>query len=98
MLEELWPRIYANKRESVRAKSHQMDIRLGFRGRDAFRQASTVVFSEAVLPFQKICDGLRLNADFNAAQAGQQEIHLPHQAGLAALGLATGLYGHTDFA
>src|SRR5581483_10614179 len=75
-----------------------MDVRLGVRGYDPFWQASAVVFNEAVLPFEKICDGLRLNAYFHAAQAGEQKIHLPHEAGLAALTFAAGLDGHADFA
>lgn len=75
-----------------------MNVRLGFLGCDSFRQAAAVVFDEAVLPFEKISDGLRLNAYLNAAQAGQEEIHLPHESGLAALALAAGLDGYPNFA
>ena len=75
----------------------QMNVRLRFLGRDSFRQASAVVLNEAVLPFEKIRDGLRLNAHFYATQAGEQKIHLPHEAGLAALAFAAGLDGNADF-
>jgi hypothetical protein len=36
-------------------------------------------------PFEEFGDGLRLNADFHAAQAGEKKIHLPHEAGCTVL-------------
>jgi len=75
-----------------------MLILFGFGRRDSFGQAAAVVFGEAVFPLQKISDGLRLDAHLDPAEAGQQKIHLPHQADFGTLGLATGLYRHCDFA
>ena len=53
-------------------RSDQMHVRLGFRCYDAFRQASAVVFGEAVFPLEEVSDGLGLDAHLNAAQAGEQ--------------------------
>ena len=75
-----------------------MHVRLGLLGDNSFGQAAAIVFNEAVLPFEKIGDGLRFNADLDAAEAGEEKIHLPHQAGLAALALAAGFDGDTNIA
>lgn len=50
----------------------------------SFGQRPAIIFSHAVLPFQKIGDILRFDAYFNTAQAGQQQIHLVTKAGGAA--------------
>jgi hypothetical protein len=75
-----------------------MDVGLGFRRDDAFRQTSAVVFNEAVLPFEEFGDGLGLNADFHPAQAGEKQIHLPHEAGFTALAVARRLHRQAHFA
>jgi hypothetical protein len=82
---------------SSRCESRQMKIGLGFLGHDSFRQVSAVVFDQPVLPLEKVGDGLRLDPHLDSAQAGQQKIHLPHQADLAALALPAGFHGDPDF-
>ncbi len=73
-----------------------MHVRLGFRRDDSFRQPSSVVLREAVLPLEKVGDGLRFNADFNPAQAGQEKVHLPYESLVGALALAAGLDRQLD--
>jgi len=75
-----------------------MQIVLRLRRDNSFRQPAAVVLRHAVLPFQEIGNGLGFDADLNPAQAGQQQVHLPHQSDLCSLGLAVGLHGHGDFA
>ena len=45
---------------------------------------AAVVLLHAVFPLEEFGDGLGLDADFHAAQAGQQQIHLIGQAGRGA--------------
>jgi hypothetical protein len=66
-----------------------MHVALRFWRDHAFGQAPAVVLHQAVFPFEEIGDGLRFDADFHAAQAGQQQVHLPHQAGFGALAVRT---------
>lgn len=75
-----------------------MNVWFSFRGLYSFGQATAVVFSQPIFPFEKVGDGLGLDAYFHAAQAGEQKVHLPHKSGLAALGLAARLDGHADLA
>ena len=50
-------------------------------GFDACGTGATVVLLHAVFPLEEFGDGLGLDADFHATQAGQQQIHLIGQAG-----------------
>src|SRR5690242_11698659 len=75
---------------SERRTSGEMNVRFQFRSHDAFGQSAPVVFDEPVLPFQKIGDRSGLNPDLHATQAGQEQIHLPHQPGFTALAAAWG--------
>ena len=40
------------------------------------RHFPTIVFGHAIFPLEKIGDRLRLNADFDAPEAGEQQVHL----------------------
>src|SRR5689334_18976714 len=55
-----------------------------FRGEYSFGQLASVVLGHAVLPFQKLGNGLRLNAHFHPAQTGQQKPHFSDEATLLA--------------
>src|SRR5579872_962244 len=63
---------------------------------DSLRQSAAVVFRHAVLPFQKIGDRLRLNANFDAAETRQKQIHLVAEAGGSAQVFGGGR-DHVDF-
>src|SRR5262245_40904171 len=75
----------------------QVNVWLGFGRDDTFRQTAAVVFDQAVLPLEKVGDGLWLDSDLDTAKAGQQKVHFAHEAGLAALALAARLHGDADF-
>ena len=49
-------------------------------GSDAGGPGAAVVLLHAVFPLEEVGDGLRLDANFYAAQAGQQQIHFVSQA------------------
>src|SRR5215470_3832499 len=70
--------------------SVQVHVRLSFRGQNTFRQPSAVVVDETVLPFEEVGDGLRLDANLDPAQAGQKQVHFPHEARGTALAVAGG--------
>jgi hypothetical protein len=75
-----------------------VDVALRVRTDNAFRQRAAIVFDQPVFPLEEIGDGLRLNADFDAAQAGEQQVHLPHESGLAALADTRRFGDEGDFA
>src|SRR5271169_2865262 len=49
----------------------QIYVPLQFSRRDAFRQPAAVVLGHAIFPFEKVGNGLRLDAHFHPAQTGQ---------------------------
>src|SRR5215470_8757699 len=68
----------------------QVHVRFSFRGHNTFGQLTAVVVDETVLPLEKVGDGLRLDANLDPAQAGQKQVHFPHEAGGTALAVAGG--------
>src|SRR5438477_5132244 len=45
------------------------------RRQKSFRQSAPVVIRHTIFPLEKIGDGLRLNANFHTAEAGEKQIH-----------------------
>ena len=59
---------------------------------NTFRQPTPVVVDQTVLPFEEVGDGLRLDANLDPAQAGQKQVHFPHEARSTALAVARGFH------
>jgi len=78
---------------AIRWRSASYQVRVAFvrNGRQFPGINAAVIFQKPVLPFKKLGDGLRLDADFHAAQAGQQQVHFVFHAGGGALAAAWGL-------
>src|SRR5271166_6045091 len=53
-------------------------------GYNAFWQNSLVVLGQAILPLQEFSQVLGLDTDFDAAKAGEKQIHLIAKAGCSA--------------
>src|ERR1039458_453559 len=64
-----------------------------FGGSQSLGQGAAVVFGHAVLPLEEVGDALGFDADLDAAQAGEQQIHFGLEAGGAAEILSGGMRG-----
>jgi len=75
-------------------------VRVCFAGgrSDSTWQEAAVVLRHAVFPLQEVRDGLWFDANFYAAKAGEQQVHLFHQADHSALIYAFGFYDEAYFA
>ena len=60
------------------------------------RHGSAIVFSHAIFPFEKIGDGLRLDADFHSPEAGEEQVHLVTKAA-GGTKIHCGTMGHENF-
>lgn len=50
-------------------------------GGEAFGKRAAIVFGHAVLPLEEVGDALRLDANFDAAEAGEEQVHLVAESG-----------------
>src|SRR4029077_521781 len=69
----------------------QKNVEFFFGGRQSFGEAAAVVFGHAVLPLEEVGDALGFDANFDAAQAGEQQMHFAAKAGGAAETLGGGM-------